>query len=149
MENNNVLFLDNEIDGETLEMMDNIDKVAKLIPKLKYQLLFLKEREKLFKTNDNASFSNVDSSSVIPKDLNSSSSSSSDVIADTRTLNEVQMEENIDSAFPAEYTIPQLPQSLLQDIEAGALEKFGPHHANRQVLIDTITYDLLNKYNLL
>ncbi|CAF1502715.1 unnamed protein product [Adineta ricciae] len=137
-------------------MMDSIDKVAKLIPKLKYQLLFLKEREKLFKANDNTSFTNVDSPSVIPKDLNSSSSSSDNfVMSDSSgvnihdgTLNEVPMEENIDSTFPAEYTIPQLPQPLLQDIEAGALHKFGPHHANRQVLIDAITYDLLNKYNL-
>lgn len=139
-------------------MMDNMDKVAKLIPKLKYQLLFLKEREKLFKSNDNRSLSNNDSPSVISKDLNSSSSSSSDNITvnassnediHDQTLNEASMKENTDSIFPAEYSIPQLPQSLLQDIEAGALHKFGPHHANRQVLIDAITYDLINTYNLL
>ncbi|CAF1502699.1 unnamed protein product [Adineta ricciae] len=93
---------------------------------------------------------------VIPKDLDSSSSSSDNLTMSDlsgldvhdRTLTELQVKENIDSTFPAEYTIPQLPQSLLQDIEAGALHKFGPHHANRQVLIDTITYDLLKKYNL-
>ena len=73
------LILENEIDSETLEMMDNMDRVAKLIPKLKYQLLFLKEREKLFKSNDNRSLSNNDSPSVISTDLNSSSSSSDDI----------------------------------------------------------------------
>ncbi|CAF1686023.1 unnamed protein product, partial [Adineta ricciae] len=120
-------------------MMDSVDKVAKLIPKLKYQLLFLKEREKLFKANNSTSFSNVDLSSVIPKDLDSSSSSSDNLTMSDlsgldihdRTLTELQVQENIHSTFPAEYTIPQLPQSLLQDIEAGALHKFGPHHANR------------------
>jgi len=139
--------------------MDNVDKIAKLIPKLKYQLLFLKEREKLFQSNENKSLSNNDSSSVISKRLNSSSSSSSsDNITmntssnqdiDDQTLNETSMKENNDSIFPAEYSIPPLPQSLLQDIEAGELSKFGPHHVNRQVLIDAITYDLLNTYNLL
>ena len=59
------------------------------------------------------------------------------------------MEEDIVSKFPAEYTVPQLPQSLLQDIETGSLHKFGPHHANCQVLIDTITYDLINTFHLL
>ncbi|CAF1408207.1 unnamed protein product [Adineta steineri] len=65
-----------------------------------------------------------------------------------QTLDEVSVKENINSIFPAEYVIPQLPPSLLQDIEAGSLHKFGPHHANRQVLIDAITYDLINTYNL-
>ncbi|CAF1542079.1 unnamed protein product, partial [Adineta steineri] len=139
-------------------MMDSIDKVVKLIPKLKYQLLFLKEREKLFKSINNESLLNNDSSSVISKDLNFSSlSSSSDnntmnTSSNTdihdQTLDEVSVKENINSIFPAEYVIPQLPPSLLQDIEAGALHKFGPHHANRQVLIDAITYDLINTYNL-
>ncbi|CAF1437421.1 unnamed protein product [Adineta ricciae] len=102
-------------------MMDSVDKVTKLIPRLKYQLLFLKEREKLFKANNSKSFSNVDSPSVIPKDLNSSSSSSdnfamsdsSGVNIHDRTLTELQVKENTDSTFPAEYTIPQLPQPLL------------------------------------
>jgi len=144
------------VDGETLEMMDNIDKVAKVIPKLKYQLLFLKEREKLFKPNDNKSISNNDSSSGISTDCNVFSSPNnvinnalSNEGANDQILEETSVKENINSVFPDEYIIPQLPQSLLQDIEAGALHKFGPHHANRQVLIDTITYDLINKYNLL
>ncbi|CAF1576979.1 unnamed protein product, partial [Adineta steineri] len=153
-----ISHFENEIDGETLEMMDSIDKVAKLIPKLKYQLLFLKEREKLFKSINNESLLNNDSSSVISKDLNFSSlSSSSDnntmnTSSNTdihdQTLDEVSVKEYINSIFPSEYVIPQLPPSLLQDIEAGALHKFGSHHANRQVHIDAITYDLINTYNL-
>jgi hypothetical protein len=76
-------------------------------------------------------------------------STSSNADIHDQTLDEVSVKENIDSIFPAEYSIPQLPQSLLQDIEAGALLNFGPHHANRQVLIGAITYDLINTYNLL
>ena len=64
-------------------------------------------------------------------------------------LGEVPIKQEINLIFPDEYIIPQLPQALLQGIEAGALHKFRPHHTNRQVLIDTIAYDLINRYSLL
>ncbi len=40
--------LENEVDRKTLFLMDSIDKITTIIPKLKNQLLFLKEREELF-----------------------------------------------------------------------------------------------------
>ncbi|CAF4802308.1 unnamed protein product [Rotaria magnacalcarata] len=55
----------------------------------------------------------------------------------------------INIAFPNNYKIPPLPKVLIKDIEDGILEKFGPHCANRQILIDAIIYDLLDQYNLL
>ncbi|CAF0944648.1 unnamed protein product [Didymodactylos carnosus] len=39
-----------EIDGETLILMNDINKIKDLVPKYKHQLLFIREHEKLFKT---------------------------------------------------------------------------------------------------
>ena len=64
-------------------------------------------------------------------------------------LEKPSTETEIHLTFPDQYVIPTLPNSLLEDIEAGTIHKFAPHHTNRQVLIDTIAYDLINKYNLL
>ncbi|CAF1513483.1 unnamed protein product, partial [Rotaria sordida] len=55
----------------------------------------------------------------------------------------------INLTFPEQYFIPKLPNVLLEDIEAGAIHKFAPHHTNRQVLIDTIAHDLIKNFNLL
>ncbi|CAF1570773.1 unnamed protein product [Rotaria magnacalcarata] len=55
---------------------------------------------------------------------------------------------DINIAFPDNYKIPPLPKALIKYIEDGILEKFGPHCANRQILIDAIIYDLLDQYNL-
>ncbi|CAF4195511.1 unnamed protein product [Adineta steineri] len=55
---------------------------------------------------------------------------------------------NIDVLFPDEYSVPSLPSSLIKDIEDGALYKFGPHYSNRQILIDAISYDLIENYKL-
>jgi len=147
-------------------MMDSIEKITTLFPKLKQQLLFLKEREKLFTINDNNSISSIDSSSGSPTNCNSSSGSptncnpSSSLVelpinsstnddTNEHVLNEAPAKQKMNLLFPDEYIIPTLPNSLLQDIETGALHKFGPHHTNRQILIDIITHDLIEKYQLL
>ena len=137
-------------------MMDSIEKITTLFPKLKQQLLFLKEREKLFTINDNNSISSIDSSSGSPTNCNPSSSlvelpinSSTNDDTNEHVLNEAPAKQKMNLLFPDEYIIPTLPNSLLQDIETGALHKFGPHHTNRQILIDIITHDLIEKYQLL
>ena len=135
--------------------MDSIDKIKTLFPKLKQQLLFLKEREKLFKVDENNLLSSIDSSSITPTNSNLHSSIESVIELSTnddmndQLLQEVPFEQKMNVFFPNEYIIPTLPNSLLQDIETGALHKFGSHHTNRQVLVDTITYDLISKYSLL
>ncbi|CAM4797064.1 unnamed protein product [Rotaria magnacalcarata] len=55
---------------------------------------------------------------------------------------------NINVPFPDEYSIPSLPDGVIKDIEAGSLHTFGPHYTNRQILIDAISYDLIEKYKL-
>ncbi|CAF4634726.1 unnamed protein product, partial [Rotaria magnacalcarata] len=54
----------------------------------------------------------------------------------------------ISKPFQDDCKIPSLPDAVIKDIEQGKLEKFGPHCANRQILIDAIVYDLLDNYNL-
>ena len=47
------------------------------------------------------------------------------------------------------YQIPLLPIALIKDVQDGILDKFRPHCSNRQILIDTVAYDLIENYNLL
>ena len=65
------------------------------------------------------------------------------------TLEKSSTKQEVNSTFPDQYIIPILPNALLEDIEMGAIHKFAPHHTNRQILVDIITYDLINNYNLL
>ncbi|CAF3505671.1 unnamed protein product [Rotaria socialis] len=97
----------------------------------------------------------IDSSSITSTNFSSSSSSikpaancSTDDYMDDRLFEESSVKQKSNILFPIEYIIPALPDSLLQDIEAGALHKFGPHHTNRQVLVDIVTHDLINQYDL-
>ena len=68
---------------------------------------------------------------------------------DTPRSDQFGVDADIYLPFPDEYKLPPLPDALIKDIENGNLEKFGPHCANRQILIDAIAYDLIEKYNLL
>ncbi|CAF0965685.1 unnamed protein product [Didymodactylos carnosus] len=136
--------------------MDSIEKIATLFPELKHQLMFWKEREKLFQVFNDNSVSSIDSSPAIP--INSSlpdsplrsmnNLSTNDCMID-QMLGKATIKQETNLIFPDEYTIPVLPKALVQDIETCLLHKFGPHHTNRQILIDTITHDLIEKYNLL
>ncbi|CAF4010420.1 unnamed protein product, partial [Rotaria sordida] len=149
-----LLTYEHEIDGETLFMMDSIEKLT-LFPKLKQKLLFLREREKLFRINDDSSITITDSSSS--STLNSRVSSSyfesqinflTDNSMNDQILEKSSTKSEINLTFPDQYVIPTLPNALLEDIEADAIHKFAPHHANRQVLIDTIAHDLINNFNI-
>ncbi|CAM2726060.1 unnamed protein product [Rotaria socialis] len=146
-------------------MMNSVERISQLIPKFKQQLLFLEEREKLFtKINDysvqcdgslSTILTNSQTTSMVP--INSQPSTFVPVPT-TDSLSKESMDYSrsdhsdvgayINIAFPDDYKIPLLPKALIKDIEDGILEKFGPHCANRQILIDAIVYDLLDKYNL-
>jgi hypothetical protein len=156
--------------------MNNVERISAVLPTFKLQLLFLKEREKLFQTNNNASVQYVGSSSATPWNLNSSSesftnldststsstnlsssSSSMELLSDSllnESTNQSTSQQSLDEqeiklSFPDKYVIPALPDAVLKDIEEGALHKFGPHYSNRQVLIDAVAHDLVNNYKIL
>jgi hypothetical protein len=64
-------------------------------------------------------------------------------------IDQAQNVRDANFLFPEEYTIPPLPNSLLKDVEEGALRTFGPHYANRQILVDAVAFDLIGNYKLL
>ncbi len=155
--------------------MNNVERISTIIPKFKQQLLFLEEREKLFGPNriltecdDSSTIITItpQSSSIITnasQSLSVITSNSPSSIIDTEsstdclpksftnnsTSDQCDNGANVDIPFPDQYDIPSVPNSLIKDIEDGALNKFGPHYSNRQILIDAITYDLLENYKLL
>lgn len=144
-------LLENEVDGATVVLMDTIGKIATTIPKLKYQLAFLKEREVLMKTIADSSMESMDSLSV-PLSISTESASFVQAILDDdddATVDASFNEGKNNNPFPDEYIIPPLPSSLVKDIENRDLKKFGPHFSNRQVLIDAIVHDLTDKHKLL
>ena len=147
-----------------------------MIPKFKQQMLFLEERERLFKSINDCSSESGGSSSITstnsqtPAIITTNSSSSAIVTTnsllssvaldpttdflpkesiDIATTDESRVSTDINIPFPDDYIIPTLPNGLIKDIEEGTLAKFGPHCSNRQILIDVIAHDLIDKYNLL
>jgi hypothetical protein len=129
--------------------MDTVEKIGTVLPKLKYQLMFLKEREVLM--------TEISLHPIVPASATSpvhSVSAASILPLETRTddcasLDRVATVEMHRQSFPDQYIIPTLPNSLLKDIESGHLHKFGPHFSNRQILIDTIVHDLIDQHKLL
>lgn len=170
-----LFLLEYDIDGATLKIMNNIERISTIIPKFKQQLLFLEEREKLFSTNcvltecDGSSTtitttpqrSSIGEPAFQPLSTTTTNGPSStvatelsaDCLPKSPTNNSISDEfdngTNVHVPFPDEYDIPPLPNSLIKDIEDGNLNKFGPHYTNRQILIDAISYDLIDKYKLL
>ncbi|CAF1538951.1 unnamed protein product [Adineta steineri] len=154
-----------DIDGKTLEMMSTVERISVIIPKFKQQLIFLEEREKLFKKISDCSIEFSKSSFIITTNSQPSSpisSSSQALFLESRSTLDVLpkssiaqssfepsvIQEEIHEPLPSNYVIPTLPNALLNDITKGDLKHFGPHCANRQILIDTIVYDLIDKFNL-
>jgi len=129
--------------------MDSVDKIASVIPKLKYQLAFLREREILMKMNDNTSTQSSNSSSV-PLSISTERTPLAQVTSNDDVPLDRSFEENKNiDLFSDKYEIPPMPVHVIEDIAKGDLTNFGPHCSNRQVLIDIIAHDLTNKYHLL
>ncbi|CAF3738437.1 unnamed protein product, partial [Rotaria sp. Silwood1] len=111
---------ENEVDGETRAMMDSIEKTTTLFPKLKQQLLFLKEREKLFKGLNDSTISSLDSSPINSTHSRSIHSGFEPIInlftsgsMNDQVFEKSMIKEQSNSFFPDVYTVPTLPSSLL------------------------------------
>ncbi|CAF1319352.1 unnamed protein product [Adineta steineri] len=185
--------LEYDVDGSTLKLMNNVERISIIIPKFKQKLLFLEEREKLFQTDvtlteldgSSTSITTTQSSSIITIPRSSSfststsqsssfntntsqsftatatnspisifnSESSTDCLSKSPTNiftpDRYNNDTNIHQLFTDQYNIPSLPNNLIKDIEDGDMIKFGPHFSNRQILIDAVSYDLINNYKLL
>ncbi|CAF0900626.1 unnamed protein product [Didymodactylos carnosus] len=165
-----------EVDGETLSLMNNVDSIKSIFPKYKQQLLFLRERKKLF--DDSATYDeNKENESAKQQTVLTSNSTlfSDDIPIISSTPNNTQMSNHIQelsisetstqeidilsnpnvtndsvqkSSLPEDYRLSSLPASLLKDIDNGDLSKFNNHCKNRQILLDTLFFDLTNNYNI-
>lgn len=142
-------FLDNEIDGVTLGLMDSVEKIATIIPKLKYQLIFLKERESLMTMINSNSSHTTDQSSALPSISTGATFTHQATSGDAVTHDQSMVANKATALFPDKYVVPPMPDSLLKDVADGQLQKFGPHYTNRQVLIDAIAHDLIDQFQLL
>lgn len=164
------LFLEEEIDGETLWLMSTLDSAKTFFPKYKQQLLFLREREKLFTADPQMEDNNENEvhggSSIVTPDPISPPSDTSIIPSlmtdireesiDQSSIHDITTGQSSDSIInvetkarlPDEYSISSLPLSLLNDIDRGDLSKFNNHCKNRQILMDTLFFDLTTKYNL-
>jgi hypothetical protein len=150
--------------------MSTLESAKTFFPKYKQQLLFLRERDKLFtgdqKIDQNKENEVFERSSVVTLDpitspnnmpLASSTMINAEATAiEESSAREILIERNSDAVvdsppkatLPDEYSIPSLPLSLLNDIDRGDLSKFNSHCRNRQILIDTVFFDLTTKYYL-
>ena len=169
-------FEEQEVDGETLWLMNNVDGIKSIFHKYKQQLLFLRERERLFDV-PSTNTDNKENETVVQDPIPSSNcavnaigiavaastpkkpKSSYDVHAshpdETLTLEipplrspTVMPDCSSKIPLPDTYRLNSLPSSLLNDIDSGDLSKFNSHCKNRQVLIDAIFYDLTTNYNI-
>lgn len=158
--------------------MDSIDSIKTIFPTLKQQLLFLRERNKIFDeqstrsvqqqkepgckspqksihTGDSSLCSAILDSELIanPRDTSHRSEISLDGIRNNSASpknDDFKSMNNLSSklSLPDNYCLPPLPSSLLDDIGKGDLSKFNNHCRNRQILIETIFHDLTERYNL-
>lgn len=160
-----------------LKMMNSIERIGQIIPKFKQQLIFLEEREKLFRQIDADQISSCDltsSTSTIPKPSNWSSASNqspppvsmnsipsdftpptNNTLTTITTINTSKSDQTTTgtnaplSSFPDAYQVPPLPNEWVKLIDAGKLDCFGTHCHGRQILIDIVVHDLIENYDLL
>jgi len=157
--------------------MNDVESVKSIVPKYKQQLIFLRERKKVFdvvpSTEENKENKTVEecrmhaAESSFPRDytplasstLNSTHTSSSCMeetsIDETKSLEipiiinpGITSDSSQRPSLPADYSLPSLPPSLSKDIDNGSIEKFNAHCKNRQILIDGLFYDLTINYNI-
>ena len=158
--------------------MSDSESVKSIFPTLKQQLLFLRERKKLFdelsttdtnKENETAAevtrsfFDDLKPSSnesiaaqSSPEKIITSVVSQNLSLCNVTNIIETSIENKSNLAstspsrlpLPDNYHLPDLPSSMLNDIKNGDLSKFDSHCKNRQILLDVIFHDLTEQYNI-
>lgn len=175
-----IYFLEHDVDGKILQLMNSVERISQIIPQFKLQLIFLEEREKLFRRSNDNPISHDDSLSVasttgetppvvsklsdsIPIALTTCSSSSFITFDSTSPMNILSQQTSLNkaasntsglvkenaSSFPEIYKVPPLSNEVVKAIQGGLHRTFGPHCSNRQVVIDAVSFDLIENYKLL
>lgn len=149
------------MDGGTLFYMNDINLLKPFKLSYKHQIIFLKEREKLFllKTNQekekSASSSTSDNSPLLIIDENVSETleienesrhSPESLSSNTTTTETKSLEEK---PFPDPYILPSLPSQVNDAINLKKIDKFEKLCNFLSIVIDTVFHDLKTNYNLL
>jgi hypothetical protein len=137
--------------------MNTVEKIQSVIQKLKHQLAFLDERSKLF-CDANRNTTAITSSplsnridntaSADFKSPSSSSKSSSPVLLIATPTQDDSNNVETEIRLPKDYELPPLSNNVRYAIEKGDMSLFGPHSTNRQIIVDTVFDDIIEKYNL-
>ena len=156
--------------------MNDTESIKSIFPILKQQLLFLRERKKVFDEPSTTDANKENETIVEPTkhficDPNSSSDQTIDTssnfenaflsfhsqdpsLCDVTNTHEASTEKKLSGTsssrlpLPEIYHLPFLPSSLVNDIENGDLSKFNNHCKNRKILLDEILRDLTKNYNI-
>ena len=152
--------LEEQVDDETLFYMNDMDLLKPFKLSYKNQIMFLKEREKLFlskaiqEKSTSPPISN--GSPLLVIDENKSEAveveieliqSSINITSRTTTITTKSLEK--EKPFPDPYLLPPLPNQVTEAITLKQMIKFEKLCNFRAIVIDAIFHDLKTKYSLL
>jgi hypothetical protein len=152
--------LEEEVDGETLFYMNDLNFLKPFKLSYKNQVMFLKEREKIFlsKTNQEKPIASSSPSDTMPLMIDENEY---EVHEDQNELINPTVDSSITAttistkdlpgakSLPDPYLLPSLPDQVNNVINLKQTEKFEKLCNCRSIVIDAVFHDLKTKYNLL
>ncbi|CAF2266696.1 unnamed protein product [Rotaria magnacalcarata] len=140
--------------------MNNLDLLKPFKLSYKNQVMFLKEREKIFLSTANEKISISprspnDARPLIIDETQQNKDKSDTQLADT-LLNSSIVSTTIsrkylliDKPLPDPYSLPTLPDQISVAINSNQMEKFEKLCNFRSIIIDAVFHDLRKNYNLM
>lgn len=140
--------------------MNNLDLLKPFKLSYKNQVMFLKEREKIFLSNANEKISISppspnDARPLIIDETQQNKDKADTQLADT-LLNSSIVSTTIsrkylliDKPLPDPYSLPTLPDQISVAINSNQMEKFEKLCNFRSIIIDAVFHDLKKNYNLM
>ncbi|CAF3338490.1 unnamed protein product [Rotaria sp. Silwood2] len=146
-----------EVDGETLFYMNDLSLLKPFKLSYKNQIIFLKEREKLFssKTNEKpTSSSTPNDTALLIIDENQQDDEHKNQSAETSinvsSIETIITTENLtEKSLPDPYLLPVLPSQVNDAINLKQMEKFEKLCNFRSIIIDAVFHDLKTNYGLI
>ena len=151
-----ILILEEEVDGETLFYMNELNLLKPFKLSYKNQIIFLKEREKLSSSNTNEK----SISSSAPNDTRlliiyenqqddeheTQSTEASINVSSIETT--ITTEHLTEKSIPDPYLLPVLPSQVNDPINLKRMEKFEKLCSFRSIAIGAVFHDLKTTYGL-
>lgn len=149
--------VEEEVDGETLFYMNDLSLLKPFKLSYKNQIIFLKEREKLFssKTNEKpTSPSTPNDTALLIIDENQlndeQENQSTEASINVSSIESIITTENLtEKSLPDPYLLPMLPNQINDAINFKQMEKFEKLCNFRSIIIDAIFHDLKTNYSLM